>query len=478
MSEPPSTQFSEPLPRRAFLARTGQTALGMTALGALLGACGGSSKQGAGGKDGPQRTVGPAVGTVTLWYTIVNEEQREYYVRSNIEEFRKSHPRITLKASQKPVETADRVTQTALQAGSAPDIVIASGVAQALKYVEADYLLELDAYAEHYNWPDKVLRWALDAGRVDGKLYSVPTNYETIVVFYNRSLFEQRGWHPPNNRAELEALAQDAQASKVVPFMAGNAEWRPATEWFVSAFLNHGAGPQAVYEALRGERPWTDERFLEAVTLMSDWFKRGWFGGGVKQYFTNRFAPQYAAFAEGRAAMNLEGSWAFESIPGAFEGQAEWDWFPVPPLLDGAPSDLYSLATGGTMSINARSEAPDAAAAYLDFQFSTPQRVAAQLAEVGIAPPPVVLERSDFPTKADERVLRLYTSLGAATSTGTFGYTTWTFWPPRSNAYIYEQMEKVLVGDLEPREYLEGLDRLFRSELRRDRVPPAPPQRS
>ena len=57
---------------------------------------------------------------------------------------------------------------------------------------------------------------------------------------------------------------------------------------------------------------------------------------------------------------------------------------------------------------------------------------------------------------------------------GRYGYTTWTFWPPKSDVYIYEEIEKVWAGDMTPEEYLLGLDELFAQELQAGEIPPIP----
>jgi raffinose/stachyose/melibiose transport system substrate-binding protein len=81
------------------------------------------------------------------------------------------------------------------------------------------------------------------------------------------------------------------------------------------------------------------------------------------------------------------------------------------------------------------------------------------------------MAQSDFPADTDPRIERQYLALS---TTDTIGYTIWTFWPPKSATYIYEQMEKVLVGDVSPQDYCAGLDSLFQGELKAGKQPPVP----
>ena len=130
--------------------------------------------------------------------------------------------------------------------------------------------------------------WALDLGKANGKLYSIPNEIETLVLYYNKTLFEENGWEPPKTMDELMTLAADRSSDAgIIPFAHANPEWRPANEWFVGEFLNHGAGgPQKVYDALTGKAKWTDPDFVDALTELNDMQQNGWFMGGLDRYYT------------------------------------------------------------------------------------------------------------------------------------------------------------------------------------------------
>ena len=53
----------------------------------------------------------------------------------------------------------------------------------------------------------------------------------------------------------------------------------------------------------------------------------------------------------------------------------------------------------------------------------------------------------------------LFTDLedtGAASNAGGYGYLTWRFWTPKSNAHLWEEIERVWSGQITALEYLEG----------------------
>ncbi len=212
--------------------------------------------------------------------------------------------------------------------------------------------------------------------------------------------------------------------------------------------------------------------------MLKAWFDKGWFGGSTDRYFTNKFANVYGGLAKGEVALMFNGSWTFSEIAPYFGKEAgndaTWDWAPLPSMNSGVAAGVQPLSVGGAYSINKDCRHPDQAAAVLDYFAGDPDRQLASLAATGVAPSPVKVAEKDFPADVDPRVKRQYLQLSAGEN---FGYTTWTFWPPKSDTYIYEQVEKVLTGQLSPQDYCAGLDKLFQEELQAGKRPPVPAPR-
>ncbi len=365
-------------------------------------------------------------------------------------------------------------TRTALAGGAGPDVVTTPGPSFAFEMAQAGQLLALDDLAKEMGWAESFVPWALNLGVVNGKLYSIPTEIETLVLYYNKTLFEEHGWEPPKTLDELMALGEQMDAAGVIPFAHGNQEWRPTNEWFVGEFLNHGeGGPQKVYEALTGVGKWTDPSFVESLAMLDQAQKNGWFMGGLDRYYTTPDAEANAAFADGEAAMKIEGTWWIADAPLYFGEEAgnesEWDWVPMPSASGEA---IFDLGIGSTRAINAKTEHPEAVAEFLTYFFS-PETQAALAVECGQAPAPV-----DIPAESlsglDPRYAAILEAMNQASQANNYGYTTWTFWPPKSDVYIYEEIEKVWAGDMTVDEYLQGLQVLFDEETAAGAIPPIP----
>lgn len=406
---------------------------------------------------------------VTVWWSDGDEAQ--CMVDTVVDAFNEQSDNTILEA----VLQADQwdVTRTAVSGGGGPDVVVTPGPSFVFELANAGLILPLDNYVDLFGWDEAFVDWALSLGLVDGELYSLSTELETMILYYNKTLFEEHGWELPDTMDDLMDLAAQIESEGIIPFSHGNAEWRPANEWFVSAFLNAIAGPDNVYAALTGDLAWTDESFVGAIDALDTMQQNGWFSGGLDIYYTITFDEFLAAFGNGEAAMNMEGSWRMSGINDFFgeaaDNENDWDWIPVPSATG---EDIFSLGTGSTYSINAWSANPDNAAEVVTYFFA-PETQAAITVNCGLAPAPVRIS-ADMLDGIDERQARLFEAIGEASDAGNYGYLTWTFWPPRSDVYIYEEIELLWDGQITTEDYLAGLNDVFAEELEAGDIPPIP----
>jgi raffinose/stachyose/melibiose transport system substrate-binding protein len=407
--------------------------------------------------------------TVGIWFEA--DETGECLAEAVVNPFNEQSDSIFVEAVLQP--EAEGAQRTALAGGAGPDIVDTSGPSFVAELVKADQLLPLDDLSDEFEWQNQFVPWALSLGTVDGKLYSLTDELETVLLYYNKTLFEENGWELPNTIDELNALAEEIDAAGIIPFADANADWRPANEWFIGEYLNHVAGPDKMYQALTGQIPWTDADFLTAIEMLNDAQQKGWFMGGLEFYYTTSWDDFNVALGTGEAAMSINGSWAAYELEDAYfteeTGGNEWDWIPFPST---GGEDIFVIGMGHTYSISKASEHPKEAAEFLNYLFS-PEVQSARFSSCGLNPGPVVLPEGSL-QGVDPRIGRIFEELSAASNEGNYGYTTWTFNPPKTNTYLFEEIERVWAGEITPMEYLEGLDAVFQEEFAAGEIPPIP----
>lgn len=405
------------------------------------------------------------------WYETITPENRDLLQSMLVDPFNAAHPDQDLSIDIRGTEL-DKQLRVALLSGAGPDIVYTAGPSYVAAMAQAGQLLPLDDYAAKLGWNDRLLPLFLQLGQYNGKLYALPKTYETLGLFYNKTLFDQNGWQPPKTIAELETLAEAMKAKGLVPFAAGNADWRPANEHYVSMVFNSIAGPDNVYKALTGEIPWTAEPFVRSIDTLNKWWQAGYFG---PDYFSLTGEQAFAQVATGRAGMAPTGTWNFQNVPTYFPAANAVPAFAGFPSADGVPYPIYPLGIGSTFSIAATSQNPDGAAAVIDRVFSDDFYGEINSVWQGEWNTPLK-DLSKVKMSAD--VLPLYTdtmkTLAASVAAGQYGYTTWTFLPPATDTYLVSGVEEVWLGRITTAQFLEKLDQTFKQEKAQGKVPAVP----
>lgn len=411
-------------------------------------------------------TAAPQDGTdekvqVIFWQT--TSETADCIIAVAVDSFNAKSETIEVIAEKK-ANMFDAV-RPALAAGAGPDIVATHGPSFVAEFALADQLLPLDDLSDQFGWEELFVPWALNLGRVQGTLYSLPQELETMVLFYNKTVFEENGWEPPATMDELEALSAEIQAAGIIPFAGGSADAIDNNEFFFTEFVNKIAGPEKVYRALKGELSWTDPDFVASIETLNRFFQAGYWMGSPANYLVTDYAMTYAAFSSGEAAMIMDGTWAYDSLVNDMftedsEHGNDWDWVPMP-SLSGDPS--FNIGTGSTQSINRNSENPAAAAEFLT-HYNSPEIQSRLLVECQYATAPIRLDPTQL-EGVEPRMARLLSEFAKASEAGDYGYTTWSFFPPKTNQVIYEEIEKVWVGDMTPEEYMAAVEAAFQEEL-------------
>lgn len=408
------------------------------------------------------------VTTIKFWRMSSPQHLMDTIQELAIDEYTKTHPNVEIVFEY--FGDYDRVLQTSMGAGKGPDFMHLHGPSYAIEFYEADMVLPLQDYAEQYGWDKKIFDWALDASTYKGDLISIPYHYETMVLYYNKTIFEQNGWKTPKNWDELVKLCEAIDAKGMIPFAYGSADFTIANSWMTSIFFSYVAGPEKIKQLFNGEIKWTDPAFKEAIEKYTYLWQNGWFSN--KQSQSLAMADAWGLWQSQKAVMKLEGTWAFESVDEYSKG-FEWDWVPIPKL--GKPEPPVTIGIGQSFAVNAKSEHIEETIEYIDWLFSDPRRVAEIIAAAkGDYWLPITIESDDFPPELDSRIAKTFAWISEGVAKGHVGYCTWTFWPPKTDTFQYKNLDSVVLDRMSVDEYLEGSQEIFEEELAEGKVPSLP----
>jgi raffinose/stachyose/melibiose transport system substrate-binding protein len=297
---------------------------------------------------------------ITVWSW--RQEDKAAYAKL-IAAFRKHHPDINVKFEAFEAANYNTVLSTALAGGTGPDVVQVRAYGT-LGVGKPDYLVPLDKtmVPEFANFPASAI--AAETMRADGKLYAVPLASQTMLIIYNKELFEKAGVTPPNTWDELVSVSKTLKEKGINPFGNGTATaWQ--NETIVGALLSSQIGAQFEQDVLAGKADFTDARFVGALAKLD----------GIKDYFAPNFSGvDYAAsqqlFAAGRAAMFAGGSFEIANFLRQ-NPKLKLGLFPSPVAKAGDPR-LVALYYDGGYAINAASKKREAALKFLRF-IGTPE---------------------------------------------------------------------------------------------------------
>ena len=251
---------------------------------------------------------------ILMWGAFQEIQQEAFFKQQYLNPWNNSHPNMAINLVVKPLNSFAQLQQTAIEAGAGPAVVQEDGSSTVVPLAAAKQILPLDDYAKQYGWKELILPWAFEASTYEGKLWSLPNAYETMVVYHNPATFEKYGWKPPTTLDETEGLMKEALGKGLQPITAGKADWAGVNEWFVTMMWNHYSGPDALYQALSGQIKWTDPVFVEPMALLQKWFKAGYIGRSSQDYFTTHFATAYNNLVTGKGVMYWSGTWEFSNL--------------------------------------------------------------------------------------------------------------------------------------------------------------------
>ena len=296
----------------------------------------------------------PALAQTELSFWSWRQEDVKAY-NEMIAEFEKTHPDIKVTYTAHEAKAYNTILTTALAGGSGPDIIHTRAYGSLENVSGAGYLEPLNDQVDLSNFPADLVRGT--TLRADGKVYAVPFATQTVLVYYNKDIFEQQGLTPPATWDEFMDVAEKLKAAGITPLANGTADgW--TIEVASGAIMPNFYGPEFFGEVTSGKTTFADPRFVTALERMAElapYMPQGFEGVD--------YATMKALFTSGAAAMFIGGSW---EIPGWRDAGLNFG-FMAGPAAEPGKDRLVATWLDGGYGVNAASPNKEAALEFIRF---------------------------------------------------------------------------------------------------------------
>jgi multiple sugar transport system substrate-binding protein len=408
---------------------------------ALLAAgCGGDEEE-EGSGDGAPATQGPVADpdqpvTVSFASWVGNEPN----IKKLAKQFHQAHPNITIEFQNVPFEQISQKLTTQIAGGNPPDAayVDASTVAD---FASRGALVPLDGYFDRSEVvsPDDFVEAFNVSNIFEGQQYGVPFDGESTGLFYRTDLFEQAGIDsPPTTWEEFEETAQKLTdpAKKQYGYILFATEaafyWYPWL-WQAGGSLLSDDGTEVTLDTPEAREA---AEFYVGLTKYSP-----------PDYLNSNSYDGRVAFANGKVAMYMAGSWFAGTLTGEYPKlKGKWATAPLP---EGEAGCATTIA-GDNLVVFDQSENQDAAWLWLEF-LSRPENMALWTFEdpdSTLLPPRQ--ELLDSPELVEKKPV--LSGFAEAMKCGVVGASN----PkgPRIEQALNEQLAKAMYGEITPEEAL------------------------
>ncbi len=349
--------------------KTFVAALAISAAASLALAGCGTNDPGTGTSD-PASTsdTGAAVqeSTMVFWHNGTGDKSKAYW-EDVVAAFEADNPGVKIEIEVVQNEELDGKLQTAMLAGTGPDIFLQRGGGKLAEQLDADQVMDITDKID----PQVMQEYgeaAFGFNTLNGKIYAMPMSAQPEGLWYSQDLFDQAGiTENPTDMASLNAAVQKLKDAGIEPIALGAQDAWPAAHWFYQFALRECS--EEVVSNLANDKELADACWLRAVKDLDEFNKTNPFNTGFLTTVAQTGAGSAAGLiANHKAAMDLMGAWE----PGVIgdltpdkENLPDLRWFPFPSVPGGEGDPTAIMA--GSDGYSCAAKAPDACVDFLNF---------------------------------------------------------------------------------------------------------------
>ncbi len=198
----------------------------------------------------------------------------------------------------------DQKLRTMIAGNQMPDMFDLDATPYAVELGEQGKLTDMDAFLDEIGEKDSYIPLALNYGRTsDGKLYTLPLELSTEMIWYNKDMFTDAGVEVPKTLDDLLAACKALQEKGYTPFGIGGGDGWPLLR-LLATYPFRMTGNDFLNQLASGEAKMTDAAGVATSEFMAQ----------IGQYFQPGFSTTDVAtglnlFLSGKCAMYPTGTW-------------------------------------------------------------------------------------------------------------------------------------------------------------------------
>lgn len=453
--------------RRELLRSMGMIGAGLAASKLLTGCTGGGAGPATNGGAVPGPLEIPS-GKVTLKGDIAFQGYGDQFWKLAAQGLEKEHPNVTVDLNFAP--DVWQSLQPKFATGNVPDIAYPGYQANIEQLALEGVLLPLDKLldspafgSEGATFRDLWLPGSLEYGTWEGKVYALPLAEISWLMWYDKALFEERGWTPPTYWDELLDLCDEIAGAGISPI--GNPGAAPG---FWNECMHHGLlwklGGEEFAIAADNLEPgvWKRPEVAEALDLQRQLFERGHVRAETRGLSNIDVQLEWL---RGRNAFVPAGTWLENEMRDEIPKDFVFSAMPVPGVRESAGGHPSDVRTWFSELQVIPSDAKQLAAAQEYFRIFFSPEYANKFAEVAKSPMPIegrydgvkLTPAMESAQAANENAQQLFD----------FRH---TLWYSKLRAEQPAHLTSFLYGDISSEQYMDAMEDLNKSVREDDSI--------
>ena len=273
------------------------------------------------------------------------EQFETYFEQFRQKKLAEDNVDVTIKLEMPNAEQADQILRTRLASNDAPDLFTLHAIADIPTYYRAGYLTDLSGQP----FVDDLFEGVRNTVTYESEVVALPLESLAWGYLYNKEIFAEYGLTPPRTISEMEQVVDTLNNAGIPPFvLAFQESWIPQLMMALSlGGVVNSQAPDFVQEMNIGDGSYADvAQVFEIIDLIME--------NGTERPFEVGSMAGSTAFANGQAAMWVQGPWMAESI---LEANPDVSFGVAPlPVSENPDAAMINLATSTSLAVSPSSE--------------------------------------------------------------------------------------------------------------------------